>query len=436
MFKSVRAIFSNQAINAAIQFAGVPIFLALWGVDLYGEWLLLSVFVTGIAMSDVGVASATANEMTVYVGAEQFEKANQSYRNGWSLLTILSLVFSALVFSLLLFTPLVDWIGLQTSSHKSVQWTTSLLIIQTLLAMQSAMVYASIRSEGKLAVCINLASVQRVVEFTFQIIAVYFYRTLEAAAAAGLLARIIEYLLAVVVQRQAVPWLKMRWNNLSLTFDRQIFRPAMASMAFPVGHIFGNQAILALIGNQLGASGVTIFATHRTLANVALQIVQGISHAVLPEFSLAFGSGNTDLVKRLHRRSCQISFWLGMLACVGIGLFAKPFLEFWTGGKVAFEPMLMTALLVWVAARSLWYTSLFVSMSINLHHRIALVYVAGTLCSLLIAVPMTQSYGLAGTAFALLATDVAMSYYVLKSSFSLVGDTAASFWGFVIGYGR
>ncbi len=177
------------------------------------------------------------------------------------------------------------------------------------------------------------------------------------------------------------------------------FAPALASLSIPLAQVLANQAVLALIFNQLGGVAVAVFSAHRTLANMALQVVQSISHAMLPEFSLAFGAGDQPLARRLHRRACQLSVVIGLVSCIFVGFLAQPLLPIWTSGRILFSLPLMVGLLLGVATRSLWYTSLFVPMSINLHHRIAVALVIGTLASLAIAFPLTRSLGLTGTTY-------------------------------------
>ena len=432
---NVQAFFCNQAVTAVIQLLGLPIFLSIWGAEVYGEWLVLSAVTSGIAMSDIGIASAAANAMTFHVGAGNRELAKQTSENAWLLLTVLTSLVSLIVLVVVWCTPMVLWLGYHSLSSEAVRWTISALVIQTFISMQTLMLYARLRSIGKLAATVNLATAERLIEFLVQIAAVVVFRSILAAAVAGLIVRVLEYVVTWYIQKAVVPWFASSWFNIRFEIDRKLIRPALANMAFPFGQVLSNQAILALIGSQLGTSAVTVFAAHRTLANAALQVVQSISHAMLPEFSLAFGAGDQLLARRLHRRACQLSLGLGLASCILIGLTAAPILHVYTMGKVPYDHMLMLALLGCVAWRSLWYASLFVSMSINLHHRIAFVFVVGTFASLFLAFPLTSMAGLVGTTVALMLTDTLMLFIVLRTSLDLVGDSASSFIGNMTSYG-
>ena len=54
----------SQILNVLGQLALVPVFLWLWGNQLYGEWLTLSAAVTYLAMLDFGTHNYLVNRLT------------------------------------------------------------------------------------------------------------------------------------------------------------------------------------------------------------------------------------------------------------------------------------------------------------------------------------------------------------------------------------
>ena len=59
----------GQAVTVLVQLASIPLFLRYWGIERYGEWLILSAIPSYLALSDLGFGSAAANEMTMAAGA-------------------------------------------------------------------------------------------------------------------------------------------------------------------------------------------------------------------------------------------------------------------------------------------------------------------------------------------------------------------------------
>ena len=74
---SLYATGFGQGVNVLIQLAGVPLFLHFWGVERYGEWLILSTIPAYLWMSDFGFASVAANDMTMSVARERRDAGTQ-----------------------------------------------------------------------------------------------------------------------------------------------------------------------------------------------------------------------------------------------------------------------------------------------------------------------------------------------------------------------
>jgi len=427
IIQSITAVLSNQFINLGIQFIGFPLFLTVWGVGLYGEWLILSAFVTGIAMSDFGLTSATSTAMTVTAAKGDFSAAVNHYLSGWQLITFSSLLISFAILSLSWQGPVVSWLNFQYCSPQSILWTISTLVLQTLVSIQTTLLHCKFRACGKMSLTIYLATAVRLAEFLAQICAAAIWKTLESAALAGLVIRVVEYYFTLGFQRNHVAWAIIPWRSSFPRISLELLRPALASVAFPMGQLLGNQAILALIGSQLGAASVTIFTAHRTLANICLQCAQTVGISILPELSMAWGSGEHQLVRKIHRKSCQLTWAIGLISAIGVGLSSQKFLEIWSRGKVEYDFVLMLCLLTATLIRTIWYTSYVVPMSRNLHHRTASLYLAGTVVSLVVAVFVTPVYGLSGAVVSLAVSDVMMSFYVPIVALSMTNDTAIDF---------
>lgn len=84
-------------------------------------------------------------------------------------------------------------------------------------------------------------------------------------------------------------------------------------------------------------------------------------------------------------------------------------------------------LLAVVLANSGWNASSAVPLAANRHQRLALTYLACTAASLMLCWVLTESFGLRGSAAALLVCDCVMSFYVVRMSNRLVSDPWMAF---------
>ena len=72
---------------------------------------------------------------------------------------------------------------------------------------------------------------------------------------------------------------------------------------------------------------------------------------------MAYGKGDTALIRRLHAGACQVAIWLALVAATGFALLGDWFLGVWTHGQVALDPWLFAGLIVAMLFYALWFAS-------------------------------------------------------------------------------
>jgi O-antigen/teichoic acid export membrane protein len=188
------------------------------------------------------------------------------------------------------------------------------------------------------------------------------------------------------------------------------------------------------VGYALGPVDVAIFGTARTVSRIALQIVQMVNNTVWPELSIAFGAGNMELVRVLHRRACQLALFISMSVVVVVALFGPTFLHHWTRGKVPPSTGLVSLLLIAVVFYSLWSTSSTLVSAINQHERLATLYAFATALTVACTYVAARHYGLYGAAVSLLLSEIIMDVYVLPSALRIAHDTWGGFLHSMLNY--
>lgn len=116
----LRGIGANAlglGVNVLVQLVSLPVFLAVWGVEKYGEWLVLSSLAAFLSMSDIGFALAAANEMTMRVDRDG---ALVVYQSMWALLCGLGGLMLVVALAVLWFSPAAGWLPLELTSATNV----------------------------------------------------------------------------------------------------------------------------------------------------------------------------------------------------------------------------------------------------------------------------------------------------------------------------
>ena len=430
--KSFVALGFAQVVNLIIQIGGIPLFIHFWGSFLYGEWVILSTIPSYFALSDLGFANAAATEMTIRVARGDRAGALKVFQSAWVLVTGVSLLVTLIILAAVRWLPLERWMHVASLGHGQVVTVVSILALQIFFDLQTGLISAGYRADGKFALATILFNIQRLAEFIVAAVALCCGAHLVVLALAVTLTRLFGNTLFMLYMRHLSTWLTLGWQYADLATLKQITLPALSYMGFPIGYALTLQGMVMVVGVVLGPGAVTVFSTSRTLTRFISQTTNSITNPVCVEMSAAFGADNIPLARSLHHRACQAGLWLAVASSIVL-FFTGPFVfRLWTHGKVPFDPTLFGLLLLVVVANSFWSVSYAALLSVNRHQKLAAVFVVTTGLSLVLALILTRLIGLHGTALSLLMVDLFMSTYVARRSLIMVQDTMPAFIRFIL----
>lgn len=413
----------GQAVTILTQLAGVPLFLYFWGAEIYGEWLILSVIPAYLAMSDFGFASVAANDMTMNVAKGLREEAIKTFHSILVVILLAAVVSGAVVVVVIVLQMTYGFLPVKNIGGSEVATVVAVLWLQVIVGQIGGQVGAGYRCDGNFAIGTFYGNLIRLAEF---------FASAASLLAGGGFVAVVLFMLAVRIvgtyamfidMRQRSPWLSNGLSQSSWVEIRRLMRPALAFMAFPLGNAISLQGFTLVVGSLMGGSAVALFSIYRTLTRFPLQMMGMINASLWPELSRAFGAGNIEQARKLHRLSVGASFWCVLVALTCLFFLGEPLIKFWTSDQILYKQDMLLILGSVVLANSLWFTSSVVSASSNRHENIALIYMTGSIIALGLSIPLGVQYGLSGIAVSLLVIDVAMTYFVLQQSITMTNDT-------------
>jgi O-antigen/teichoic acid export membrane protein len=427
LLKGLGASALGPIVTIFVQLVSVPIFLHFWGAVLYGEWLILSAIPSYLALSDIGFGNVASSDMTMSVAAGQREAALETFQSAWILISSLSLAMMILLCAGAWFVPWSSWLKLSVIGDYGAAQIMVVFSAYVLLSLQNGILDSAFRCDGNYALGTMYLSIVRFSEAVFAVVAVVCGGRPLHVAITTLCARATGTAVLILVLRMRSPWIRFGTKHANYDCIRRLAAPAFAFMAFPIGNAISLQGYTVVIGVVLGPVAVVAFSTMRTLSRVGYQGLTVIGRAIWPELSTAFGSGNIDLARNLHRRACQLGLVVSLACTVALGLIGPHVYGSWTRHAVRFDPLTFLLLLIVIVANSMWYTSSIVPMASNQHEKIAVAYMVGTFLSLCTAYGLMKVISMAGAAMALLCIDACMLLLVLHVSLGLLSDTRREF---------
>ncbi|WP_263409339.1 lipopolysaccharide biosynthesis protein [Terriglobus tenax] len=418
----------SKLASTVIQLVQVPVFLKFWSVPLYGEWLIINAIPSYLSFSNIGFGSVAGNEMTMSVAREDRESALRVFQSCWWLIVMLLGTVMVAVSSILYLIPDVSsHLHLHSISDNDARWILFYLGASVLLGQLEQLLQSAYQCVGRYPYGSFLKSCFSLFAFAVTIGAVALHQGARVTALCYALANITGTLTLAMMVRRDIPWIRFGWHFASFVEIKRLFGPAVAYMGFPIGNALNLQGTLMAVQYALGPTDVVIFGTARTVSRVALQMVQMVNNTFAPELSIAFGSDNEGLMRKLHRRSVQLAIIISLVVIACMLSLGPWFLTHWTGGHVPPSRPLLTILLLVVLLFSLWSTSSTVVTAINKHQGLAAWYIFGTSLTVVVTFFAAKHYGLYGAAGSLIISELIMNFYVIPNSLRISNDTFGAF---------
>jgi len=422
LLRNLGANAYGQLITVTIQLVSVPLFLHYWGVELYGEWLILSAIPAYLSMSDIGFASVAANDMTMRVAKDDKQGALEVYQSIWVFICAISLTVGCVLGLLIYAYPANEIFSINHISASHTQQLLIILMLSVLFGLQNSVLNAAFRAIGQYAYGTVAGNTVRLIEWIMSLVTLVLVDGVVMVALSILVVRLFGLITMWVILRRQAPWLNLGLRFASMGKIRELMKPALAFMAFPLGLALSLQSMVIIIGLILGPAAVVIFSTYRTLTRLLVQIITMLNQAIWPEMSAAYGAGKVELVSQLHRKSSSITFWIALAAVTVLSFIGEWIVGMWT--RHAFEPnnTLLILLLTTTFLNVLWQTSWVVLMATNQHNKISVAFIISAAMGLLLSYLVMPYLGINGAGVTLIMVEISMFYIAVNNALKLLDD--------------
>lgn len=408
---------------ALVQLAQVPVLAHGWGLQLYGQWLLLSTVPMFLAASDFGFGTAAGNRLIGEVARGEEGEALITFQSAW--LVVLGCCLGSLVLVVLLGEALPDRFFAAENALDADQARLVLLVLclYGLVSVIALLFFGVLRSAGHFARSAMWVATTQLVEGAAVIIAVMLGHSPLVAALALLLVRTLGTLGQVQLARYHSPWLRLGVLRATRQRVQELFRPAVGAMLLPLAQAGYLQGTALAVGAAAGPSMVPIFTSLRTLSRVGLQLLMAASLPLMPEYTAAYARGQLDWIRRVTGGVVTLSIIVGGGYGLGLGLFGEALLDLWTQGAVQ-PPLLMIALTaISMLAAALWNTIANLLIAVNRHERFSYLFAIAAGFSVVLTYGFVARWGISYAAAAGLLMDVV----VLLAAWAAIRAAAGRF---------
>jgi O-antigen/teichoic acid export membrane protein len=404
-FRDVGPGALSQFVTIAFQIISVPIFLHYWDLETYGLWLLLVTTQNYISLSDVGLASAVGNSMTMNYAIGEYSRAKELFTALKGALVVIGLGVTFL--AALAIQPILNLLGSTTWASAEPVIVSFIFVVGVAVAQYASAFEAVARATGRLGLSINLSTLSRSLEWMGWIVGLVILGSMVGVALVGLAGRLVgSLLIALIALKHDGSMFKVPLKFTSLKYFQNEIKPTLGKFAFNASSAISLQGAIAIVGSLFGTAAVAVFSTHRTLFRTLVQVVGTLSYASTNEFAKDYMTRNT--ARLVKRKNDLIIINLGLLILFATAIFflGSPLLSFWTNGDVTLDPALTALLFVYTVFASLSYPSRTALVSTNNNGRLGVVLFISALIGLVVSFESGLLFGLYGLVLSVCAVEL------------------------------
>lgn len=421
----------DKLVIAGTQLTLVPVLASRWGLELYGQWLLLATLPQFLSMSDFGFATAAGTRMTMAAARGDRAEALRLFQSAWRAI----LASSAVILTALL---ALAWL-LPASALGDLRLTFAVLAVYGVLAVQGGIFSAGLRAAGLFPVAAFWNAMVLLIENGALVATVLLGGGPLAAAGAWLLGRMLGLVGQAMLLRRQVPWLHLGLAQGSWRKARALAGPAGAVMLLPAAQALVLQGTALMVGAAAGQAAVPAFAAARTLSRVGMQMCWIVSTPLMPELSAVFARGERQRVAQIVAATLLFSAMLVVPFGLGFMIAGRWTVAVWTDGAIVPSPGLVAAMGLTVVLGGVWYPLSNLVLACGRQARYTVWYLGLALASVPLAYGLATSWGATGSAAAMVAVDAAMLVVVARAVRRYLangGELVEVVAGWVRGIGR
>lgn len=405
----------SQIVTIVAQIVVVPFFLAAWGVQQYGEWLVVTGALMLLSMMDLGVAQASATRATLAAGAGDLKSVRVALDTAmaFSLAAAGVVVIIAYLFSLIL-----PWSEIfRLSSISTTQAGIIFLAMSGCLASGFIVgtVAAWLKAADNTVLSAFLIAHRRAIDVVVT--------TISLLLAASPLQLAITLLLTSIFTMLACYIWATRYSTFGRVTVRYacwsefctILHPALAYMAYPVAQTVTLQGGVQMMNYLTDAATVVAFTMARTMVRLIMQVGMVFSNSIRPEVSRLLGGGHETQAIKVIIRASALAATLAITGLLGVAIMGPWIINAWSSGEVSLSASFLSLLALHAVVNVLWYVPSVYMFSMNRHTQIAWTYMLTSILGLLVWWLFFGKKPMLEAALAMLIVELLTAAYLMRT---------------------
>jgi len=399
----------------------------VWGVEMYGDWILLTAFTIIFAMSDAGLGSVTQSQFSIELNRNNKSKCYSLLTNNIMLILCITIIVISCGGLFFKYNNIIRILGLHVVSE-----TTGIIVVLCstcgIFVRMLGTVYESVfRAMSLSHRGILIKQLNALTNIVLTILFLITTKSMVHIVVSGLICDIWFMILMVLKAYTLFPFVP-RIKYLNVKLFKEMFAASVSFFCYPLSNTLIFQGYTYLANFMFGVEIMVLYNTTRTVTYVIKKITIILNESVQPEYSVAYGKYDVERMKIIHRKSFSLNCLLTLLFTFFILCFGRIIYSVWTNNSVPYDFSLVSAFCLLICVRNFWEPSNTVIIATNSHTRYSVYYLLGTLSSFLLSIIIIRYYHhVALLVISQLMIDFMSVTAVISKAIALTNDTVRGF---------
>ncbi|MDI4238203.1 hypothetical protein OZ411_35925 [Bradyrhizobium sp. Arg237L] len=377
---------------------------------------MLSTIPSFLSASDLGFATAAGTRMTMLASRGETEEVVRVFQSAWVVVLVSSATVAVVALTVVWLVPAKLYPASHGFSADGARWTLFLLVIYGILCLQGSIFLAGFRCAGLFALGVFWLTNTVLLENAIIVVLVMWGYGPVHAAGALLVCRLCALVIQNFLLRAKVPWLRIGFSKAHRSEVRQLWAPAVALLAFPIGQACYLQGTALALGAATSNAVVPLFSATRTLSRVGLQLTQLLTHAMMPEFSAAVARKDDKARIAMVGTILITAFAIVVPFSVILAWLGPDIVAMWTHGVIRPAHSLTLVMAATVLLGGFWNPLASLTIATNRHASFAYPFLILALGTIPLSYFASLWLGETGAGVSILVLDVCMCGVTLRQS--------------------
>jgi O-antigen/teichoic acid export membrane protein len=414
LLKGMGANFIGVLLNFVSKILLTPLFLQAWGVNIYGEWLLLSSFVAYLSLTDMGGQLYIINRLTQAYAKNDIPLFRQILHTGLALFLVMPMtVFLLFVVTILCF-PVLSFLRISEAEQHVAILVLAILSFQFIISLPQGILLGIYRAVGMLPRGVMLGNLL----LLLQLVLVSGGLWLGSRMVGIAILQIIPFFLIAAfaiheLNRNFPQFQLLSLKTAKLSIAKTFIKPSLHFFSIQLAQMFSIQGTVLIVGMMLNPVQVVVFSTIRTMVNVMKQMLSIITHSAWPEMTRLDAEQHINQLYIFFRAILRSTMLIALVFIAIFYFFGEAIYYLWLGNTVKYQHTVMYLFLIYLFQLIFWTSCSHVLMATNNHHTLAKFLLVTSLLSLVLAYIGGLYFGLEGIITGIILADLLLPFWMV-----------------------